>query len=130
MLMKKTIITILLLICVHTCTVNAQQLQWNHYQSPGGMIYQTNYNKPVVYTNAHTCNQYCEHATSTTYVVIEKPPCQPVMYIPQTSVTIVISPKKYYKKRRPTSSGIVKKYVYRDSAEYIYEEEVYREITP
>lgn len=128
--MKKTIIAILLLICVHTYTVNAQQLLWNYSQSPGSTPCQTNYNNPVVYTNAHTCNQYCGHMNSVTYVVMERPQCQPVIYISQPSVTIVISPKKYYKKRRPTSPGIVKKYVYRDSDEYIYEEEVYKEITP
>jgi hypothetical protein len=127
--MKKTIITILLLICAHTYTVNAQRLRWDYYQSPGGTPCQTNYNNPVVYTNTHTCNQYCRHATSTTFVT-ERPQCQPVIYISQPSVTIVISPKKYYKKRRPISKGIVKKYVYRDSDEYIYEEEVYREVTP
>lgn len=127
--MKKTIIAILLLICVHTYTVNAQ-VRWKYYQSPGDMVYQTNYYNPAVYTNAHTCNQYCRHMNSVTYVVTERPQCQPVIYISQPSVTIVISPKKYYKKRRPTSPGIVKKYVYRDSDEYMYEEEVYREITP
>ena len=72
------------------------------------MVYQTNYYNPAVYTNAHTCNQYCRHMNSVTYVVTERPQCQPVIYISQPSVTIVISPKNITKKEDRQVQGLSK----------------------
>lgn len=127
--MKKLILIVCILICLQTNT-HAQRLQWNYYQqSPSGTPCQANYNNPIVYRNVHICDQYCGHTTTTVIYIVQETQCAPRTHVSEPSVTIVISPKRYYKKQRPASHGIVKRHVYKDSDEYTYEEEVYREIT-